>query len=156
MKELNHDAKEVLSINLEDLKQRIIDNHERANQRTTGATAKSMFVQVDRTSGGISGILFGRPFFAALETGTKPWRNQYLKPPKFFIELIQGWINLKGIQLPAGAVARVLMERGSSLYRSGGRTDIFSNEIPLTIERISDSLFGLFDTEVESINNNSQ
>lgn len=40
------------------------------------------------------------------------------------------------------------MTSGSALFRDGGRTDIFSNEIPVTVDNLSRRLAGLFDVQV--------
>jgi hypothetical protein len=41
------------------------------------------------------------------------------------------------------------------LYRNGGRDDIYSNEIPRTVENILDRIMTVFAKDVESININS-
>ena len=56
--------------------------------------------------------------------------------PKFFADLIGEWIDAKGLDLNKWAVAHSIMTKGSKLYRSGGRSDIYSNELPKTMDAI--------------------
>jgi len=42
-------------------------------------------------------------------------------------------------------------KEGSKLFRDKGRDDIYSNEIPITLQRIGDRLFKMVTMEVQSI-----
>lgn len=126
----------LLQVELSSLKERIAQNIVSSGSNASGDTIRSLFVQITGEGSVVRGVLYGRPFFGALETGTKPWRNQYVHPPAFFVDIIQGWIDAKGLDLNAYLVARKIMRQGSALYREGGRTDIYSNEIPLTLDKI--------------------
>lgn len=66
-----------------------------------------------------------------------------------FIDLMAEWAARKGISAPAGGIAYNIMTKGSKLYRTGGRTDIYSNEIPATIDRIASRLAGIFDVAID-------
>ena len=83
-----------------------------------------------------SGELSGRGFFGTLETGRKKG-----KVPKGFAAIIEQWAKDKGISVEnpksfAFLVARKIANEGTLLHRSGGRADIYSNEIPKTIENV--------------------
>lgn len=156
---LEYDAELVVAEELEALKQRIINNHIEANQRTTGATEESLVVSVQPLNDGVLGALDGREYFAALETGTKPWANPYYRktkdgkelpsPPKWWRDIVAEWLIAKGLtDFSPWLVAGKIMTEGSKLYRDGGRKDIFSNEIPTAIKNISDRLAGLFDAQL--------
>lgn len=137
---------------MENLRKRIIDNHLRAGQKASGKTIASMRIEVDEQGG----ILFGRKAFGTLETGRKGGRV-----PKGFYHIILQWVKDKGIQVEhpktfAYFVSRKIAKEGTSLYRSGGRDDIYSNEIPKTTERILRRITGFLGADVESININSK
>lgn len=149
MEALRYQGAEVVAEELEALRQRIIANIDAAGQRASGATANSLTPEVTEGSVGITGILWGRSFFSTLEKGSRPWKRQYIRPPKFFIDLMAEWAARKGISAPAGGIAYNIMTKGSKLYRTGGRTDIYSNEIPATIDRIASRLAGIFDVAID-------
>lgn len=122
------------------LRERIIKNSMAAGQRASGDTYKSMGIQSDETSSS----LYGKGFFAVLETGRKPGKQ----PP---ITSILQWIKSKGVVPDKGSelsmafgIAKSIGKEGSSLFKAGGRTDIFTNEIDKLIkelpERIGDKL----------------
>jgi hypothetical protein len=60
--------------------------------------------------------------------------------PRFFADLIGEWIEAKGLDLNKWAVAHTIIHKGSALYRSGGRADIYSPEIQPTIDRIGERI----------------
>lgn len=152
--------------------ERVRKNHVAAGQVASGRTSRSMRVEVEESEG----IVFGRTAFGTLEDGRKPGRV-----PKSFRSIIRQWMADKGIKgspIPyvrkpsekwqpkytpqergdmslAGAIAHKIATSGTKLFRDGGRKDIYSNEIPVTVESISKRVLKLFTVEVESINKNS-
>lgn len=136
---------------LEELKQRIIANHERAGQVASGRTRASLRVEMSKDGG----VLWGRKPFGTLETGRKPG-----KVPKGFYGIILQWVKDKGISVEnpetfAYFVSRKIAAEGTALYRIGGRTDIYSNEIPKTIDSIGKRLTGFLEVKIDNINLNS-
>jgi hypothetical protein len=94
----------------------------------------------------VTATLYGRKYFAALETGSKPWAKQYKHPPKPFVETIAEWMKDKGITgVSAYLVARKIMQEGSSLYRSGGRNDIFTPAMQDAERKIDEQISALFE-----------
>lgn len=144
MQTINTDIAGVLASAFEDLRSRISANIESTGRRASGATQESLRVEVVADAEGFSATLFGRPYFGALETGTKPWRNQYKHPPRFFREIVADWINSKGLDLSPYLVARKIMREGSALYRAGGKADVYSEEIPRTIDDLRQALVKAF------------
>lgn len=139
---------EIIREELEAMRQRVEANMRNAQPYppyTTGETAASMVVSVSPVAGGYHGELTARPFFEALETGTKPWAKQYKSPPPFFVEIIEEWATAKGISISPWLTARKIMREGSRLFRDGGREDIYSNEIEPTIERITERIAGIYE-----------
>ncbi len=140
----------IVSDGLQDLRKRIIANHEAARQVASGRTRDSL--KVEQTESG--GILWGRRAFGTLESGRRPG-----KVPKGFYNIILQWVEDKGIQVEkpksfAYLVARKIANEGTELYRSGQKKDIYSTEVDKTIQEISSCVLGVFDTEVEHINLN--
>lgn len=141
---------ELVSSELEALKQRIIENHRSAGQVASGRTIASL--KVEMTEDG--GVLWGRSAFGTLETGRKPG-----KVPAGFWKIIRQWMDDKGIQVEkpdsfAYLVARKIANEGTQLFREGGFYKIYSPEVKDTVERVSDGIGILFGSEVEHINLN--
>lgn len=145
------EIKGILGEELESLRQRIIENHIRAGQKASGKTISSLRVDVNDNQG----TLFGRQAFGVLETGRKPG-----KVPKGFYQIIQQWVEDKGIQVEnpksfAYLVARKIAREGTELHRQGGRADIYSPEIEKTTQEIMNRAFAVFREDVTHINLNS-
>lgn len=129
---LDAEIRKILAEELDALRQRIGANMETADQIATGKTRDGMRVEVR----GLAGVLTGRQAFATLEKGSRPWSRQPKRTPKWFADLIGEWIDAKGLDLNKWAVARSLITKGSKLYRSGGRADIYSPELQKTMDAI--------------------
>lgn len=130
---MNDTTRKIIEIQLTDLKNRIIENHLRAGQKASGKTIESLQVKnEDENSIG----LFGRSFISTLETGRKSG-----KVPYGFYSIILKWIEDKGINVEnpktmAYFTAKKIASEGTKLFRDGGRSDIYSNEIEKTIRSI--------------------
>ena len=143
---------------LSDLKVRIIHNMEAAGQVVSGKTKDSMQIISDQPN---QARLMARGYFAALETGSQPWKYTHIKyrkdgstfpsAPRWFIDIIDQWIRDKGLTLNSWAVATKIMTDGSSLYRSGGRKDIFSVEIAKTMQDLGVEVAHLYEREVDNL-----
>lgn len=124
----------------------IIARHEQAGQVASGRTRDSLRSEIVPGMSSVTATLYGRKFFAALETGSKPWAKQYQHPPKPFVETIAQWMKDKGITgVSAYLVARKIMQEGSSLYRSGGRNDIFTPAMQDAERKIDEQISALFE-----------
>lgn len=141
---------ELVTSELEALKQRIIENHRSAGQVASGRTIASLKVEITEDGG----VLWGRSPFGTLETGRKGG-----KVPAGFWKIIRQWMDDKGIQVEkpdsfAYLVARKIANEGTQLFREGGFYKIYSPEVKDTVERVSDGIGILFGSEVEHINLN--
>lgn len=141
---------ELVSSELEALKQKVIENQKNSGQVASGRTIASMKVEVTEDGG----VLWGRSPFGTLETGRKPG-----KVPAGFWKIIRQWMDDKGIQVKkpdsfAYLVARKIAKEGTQLFREGGFYKIYSPEVKDTVERVSDGIGILFGSEVEHINLN--
>lgn len=135
---------------LEDLRKRIISNIDSTGRKASGRTSGSMHTDVSENRG----ILFGRMAFETLETGRKPG-----KVPAGFYQIIKQWVIDKGISFDSQSernsfaylVSRKIAREGTQLYRTGAEADVYTTEVPDTIERIKDRVGFLMRLEFESI-----
>jgi hypothetical protein len=141
------DIEMMLTEVFEQAKRDIIANHERAGQVASGKTRNSLSVEVTSDTTSATATMYGRKYFAALETGSQPWKKQCKHPPKPFVETIAKWMVDKGIEgVSAYLVARKIMREGSKLYRDGGRQDIFTPVMEDIEQRIDAELSSIFET----------
>ena len=146
---------------LERVKARISANIDSTGTRASGRTQESM--HIEETMNG--GTLFGRPFFQSVETG-RPKGNT----PKGFVSIIRQWIIDKGLSvapLPykrkkegkyspqqrglnamAGAIAHKIREEGTSLYRKGGREDIYTDVVREEIDQLKEDVTQLMKDDI--------
>lgn len=158
----------ILTEELEALKKKIIAQHLGAGQKASGKTAASLRVEATEEEG----TLYGRSPFGTLETGRKPG-----KVPQGFRTIIRKWMADKGIEaepIPyktdrphkytpqergnqslSCLIARKIKREGTSLFRKGGRADIYSNVIPAATERIKSRVVELLKLDVENIKLNN-
>lgn len=130
----------------EQMRRDIIARHEQAGQVASGRTRDSLRSEIVPGMSSVTATLYGRKYFAALETGSKPWAKQYQHPPKPFVETIAQWMKDKGITgVSAYLVARKIMQEGSSLYRSGGRNDIFTPAMQDAERKIDEQISALLE-----------
>lgn len=164
------EQKRIISEELNILRLRIIENMKRNKQVVTGKTAQSLVVDVDECGGRLMGNI---PVIPTLETGRKAGRV-----PRGFASIIYQWMQDKGIHgdpIPyvrsgkhkysaqergdrsmAAAIAHTIKTKGSRLHRTGGRNDVYSTEIPRTIEVLRERLGTLVLDVVRSIKLNTQ
>lgn len=138
---LSQEIRQILLEELEDLRQRIIENMGRADQIVSGKTRDSLQVNVRE----LSGVLTGRQAFATLENGSRPWSRPPKRTPKWFADIIGEWIDAKGLDLNKWAVAHTIIHEGSKLYRTGGRADVYSPEIQRAMDRIGDRIMSKYE-----------
>lgn len=135
---------------LEDLRKRIISNIDSTGRKAFGRTSGSMHTDISENRG----ILFGRMAFGTLETGRKSG-----KVPAGFYQIIKQWVIDKGISFDSQSernsfaylVSRKIAREGTQLYRTGAEADVYTTEVPETIERIKDRVGFLMRLEFESI-----
>ena len=126
----------------EEARQDIITRHEQAGQVASGKTRDGIKVEMTEGLSSVTATMYGRKYFAALETGSKPWAKQYQHPPKPFVETIAEWMKDKGITgVSAYLVARKIMQEGSLLHRNPDmRPDIFTTPMKDAEQKISERI----------------
>ena len=165
---MNGAASVIMAEELEALKKKIVAQHFGAGQKASGRTAASLRVEVSENEG----TLYGRSPFGTLETGRRPG-----KTPRGFQAIIRKWMADKGIEaspIPyktdrphkytpqergelslSFLIARKIKKNGTSLFRKGGRADIYSNVIPQATERIKSRVVELLKLDVDNIKLNN-
>lgn len=161
--------RQILGEELEELRKRIIANHLRAGQKASGRTAASLHAVVSEDEG----VLYGRTAFGVLETGRKGG-----KVPMGFQDIIRQWMKDKGIKadpIPyktnrphkytpeqrgemslSYLIARKIRREGTSLFKRGGRDDIYSSVIPEVTDRIGARFLRMMHAKIESIKLNKK
>lgn len=142
----------VLKDELGQLKARIAQNIMTAGANASGKTINSMQVFVGPDVNNTVGELTGRKYFGALETGARPWSVKPKRVPTKFAEIIEQWMEDKGISgdMSPYAVAYKIIHEGTELFRAGGRDTIYSKEIPKTIKAVRTRLLGQYSEMVTS------
>ena len=142
------DIAEMMRQVFEEARQDIIARHEQAGQVASGKTRDGIKVEVTEDMNGVTATMYGRPYFAALETGSKPWTKQYKHPPKAFVDTISEWMSDKGITgVSAYLVARKIMREGSLLHRNPDmRPDIFTTPMKEVEQKINDRISSILDS----------
>lgn len=150
------DISKILTSALSDARERIRQNLASTGTNASGRTSASLEILVDDTSG----TLLGRQAFGTVEKGRKAGRVPY-----GFKDIIYQWMQDKGVHAErkgrlsqrdvdmtmAYHIAKKIEREGSKLYRTGGRTDIYSNVLPLTIERVRNEVSEMYLITINSI-----
>lgn len=165
------DIEAFVKAELEALQARIAANIGSTGRTASGRTAKSMEVEVIPWGGRLT----GRAAFGTLETGRKPG-----KTPANFTAIIRQWIKDKGLRttpIPykrkpsdkwqpkytpaergelslAGAIAHKIRTEGTLLYRTGGDDNVYSNEIPATVEKLRAGILQMMRLTINNIPTN--
>lgn len=150
------DVKSILYRALHEAKERIQQNLANTGTNASGRTSESLEVVIDETSG----TLYGRQAFGTVETGRKAGRVPY-----GFKDIIYQWMQDKGVHADitgsrsqrsadmsmAYHIAKKIANEGSRLYREGGRVDIYSNVLPVTIEQVKNETTNVYIININSI-----
>lgn len=114
----------------------------------TNETSRSLRFEVNTVGDSQTLRIIGRPYFMTVETGRKP-TPQYTKPSYDFVNRIKKWASAEG--LPEGtayAIAKSIHQKGTKLFREGGRKDIVSNVINQSlVDEISQEVLNQFAQE---------
>ena len=108
--------------------QAIRNNLASTGTNATGKTSQSLRFEVKNEGSKITLKIIGKPYLAVVETGRKD-TPQYEKPSVEFVASIQEWMNAKGKEGSAYAIAKSIHQHGTKLFQKGGRQDIISNVI---------------------------
>lgn len=140
---------------LADMVQGIKHNARMAGKVASGRTLASLHYEVDPlTDGAVEATLWGRKFFATLETGRGPARRRGSDAERArWQATMKEWCRIRGF--PASGLTDAQYERaaaflrwyinkhGDRLYREGGRHDIFTPEVETFRARLGEQMFSL-------------
>ena len=140
--------REILTDELNKLKEDIIQYQKDTGAWASGDTAKGYEVSVDSE---FSGQLLGYKYAGILQTGRGPG-----KVPYSFKEIIKRWIVAKKIQPKDGksidrmaaSIAWVIHKKGTALHRDGTERDIFDTPLSEFSERLSNRLSTFYTKEI--------
>jgi len=125
----------------------IRENLSSTGTNATGKTSRSLRYEVKKEGNKTTLKVLGKPYFAVVETGRRPTPDY--KPSRQFVDSIKEWMDAKGKQGSAYAIALAIHKRGTKLYRDGGRTDIISNVVNQNlVDKISAELLDKFADEL--------
>lgn len=124
--------------------QSIRNNLASTGTNATGKTSQSLRFEVKNEGNKITLKVFGKPYLAVVETGRKA-TPQYEKPSVEFVASIREWMNAKGKEGSAYAIAKNIHQHGTKLFQKGGRQDIISNVINESlVDKISKDVLNKF------------
>lgn len=147
---------------VDDIKRR----HVAAGQVATGKTLRSLEWRLRKEGTRYIGEVLGRPFFGALETGSRPARRRGTdEERREFVRSLTEWCRVRGFpssgltaeqyERAANWLRWYLVKFGSKLYRSGGRRDIFTPAVEMLTKNVSDHLSLYYDELIKAeITNN--
>lgn len=121
----------------------------------TGKTSKSLRFEVKQEGNKVTLKIIGKPYLAVVETGRKA-TPQYTKPSTEFVASIKEWMDAKGKEGSAYAIAKNIHQHGTRLFQKGGRKDIISNVINQSLvtnisKDILNKFASQFITEIKTI-----
>lgn len=96
----------------------------KANLEASKATGKTQESVSYRVEGNTLTVVGARPYFATVQTGSKP--SSKLPSPEM-LETIKEWMEARGMKGSPWGIAKTILKEGSNLWKAGGRKDIYSN-----------------------------
>jgi hypothetical protein len=120
-------------------------NNIRANLGASGQnaslkTSQSLRFEIKEIGKNLRFQLYGRPFFMSVETGRKPTKEGATTGDPTLFSAIEQWIKDKGIVANPWAVTKAIHEKGTKLWRDGGRTDIVEPAVDTFINDVSTAI----------------
>jgi hypothetical protein len=106
----------------------------------TGKTSQSLRFELKQEGTKYKMQLFGRPFFMTVQTGRGPTKPGAPQSDPTLFEGIKEWIEAKGIAANPWAVTKSIHEKGTRLWRQGGREDIVQPAVDAFINGLSQDL----------------
>ena len=138
---------ETLTARMEQLKGEISQAINTMGLRATGATQRSLHVEV--TSNEVA--LWGRKFFASLEYGSRPWTGAsgIRCTIADFKAIIDAWASAKGLNFgqhkdherAISAIAMTIIRKGSRLFRSHAYVDVYDTTDEETPQKPQETAF---------------
>ncbi len=96
-------------------------------QNASGKTSQSLRYVISEEGTVTTFQVLGREYFMTVETGRRATPSY--KPSKAFVNIIQKWMQAKGLPGKAYGIALTIHQKGTKLFQAGGRKDVVSNVI---------------------------
>ena len=133
-------------------------NSRNAGQVATGKTLRSLEYTLHREGKAYIARILGRPYFGTLETGRGPYAGGKGDPAGFNQRLIE-WMKARNFQCKDEAeylrMANYLRWKinkfGTSLYRKGGRKDVFTPAVNDLADFVEKELIVFFESQMENM-----
>lgn len=114
----------ILSNNANSFINKIGANLDSTGTSATGESKKSLHYEITEEGATIVLQVFGKPYFAVVETGRKPGGGV----GRAMIDNITKWVNARGKdESMVWAIAKSIDKSGTKLFQKGGRTDIYTD-----------------------------
>lgn len=140
---INADVLSILNEQTNNFISKVQGNLASTGTDATKETSKSLRYEITEEGSKIILTVFGRPYFATVETGRKPTPDK--KPSRNMIENISKWVAVRGKpESMVWAIAVSINKKGTDLWRKGGRTDIYTDEK----ENFADTIFKEITTSI--------
>lgn len=132
---INSDVLKILNDQTNNYIHKVQQNLASTGTNATGETSKSLRYEITEEGSKIIIEVFGKKYFAVVETGRKPTPDK--KPSRDMIDNITKWVAARGKPENAiWAIAVSINKKGTELYRKGGRTDIFTDDKKTYVDTI--------------------
>jgi hypothetical protein len=103
------------------------DNLARTGTDATKKSSNSIYKRITEDGYKLLIEVLAKPYFSVVETGRKPTPEK--KPSRDMIQNITEWVAVRGKPESAvWAIAVSIQKKGTSLFRRGGRTDIYTDD----------------------------
>lgn len=121
---ISADTMTILSDNANGFLNQVKQNLDSTGTTATGESKNSLRYEINEEGTKIVLTVFGKPYFSVVETGRKPGGGISSE----MIDNITKWVNVRGKEESmVWAIAKTIDQKGTKLYREGGRTDIYTD-----------------------------
>lgn len=132
---INADVLKILNDQNNNFIAKIRQNLASTKTDATMESSKSLRYEITEQGTTLKNTIYAKPYFAVVETGRKPTPDK--KPSRDMINNISKWVEVRGKpENMVWAIAVSIQKKGTNLFRSGGRTDIYSDLIPGYVDTI--------------------
>lgn len=152
----NRELTDAVANRLQRLKEDIAESINRHGLTASGRTAQSLRVVV--TDKEIS--LYGRAFFAALETGASRWTGATGVRCTWneFRNIIRDWVSAKGLvfgqareqEQAISAITSKIIRTGTKQKRSGQRLDVYSSLVDEAVEDCANIMVDITNAQIDN------
>lgn len=123
---MNSELMTILSNEANSFLSEVKRNLDNTGTTATGKSKESLRYEITEEGNKVVLTVFGKPYFAVVETGRKPTPEK--KPSREMIENIKEWVAARGKpESIVWAIATKINKEGTELWKKGGRTDIYTD-----------------------------